>query len=624
MKTEDSMNYRKTIVVIVASFVLCGLMPSLAFAADSLTVGPVTASNTTVDVPIYIRDVSGTPLGVDQPAGSKIQAFSIKVTYAPASSVQSVTIGRAGITAGLSPAFESKPSTSNSISILDTFQEATDPIPFTLNAGSPGNLVAHMVFTLSASAAPGSSITLTLDPSVTQLSDSGGSPATKETVGNSRLTINDGAINIPNLTITLSPSSRNVNLGSNGGLTAIQNISTGSATTVTLSSSNTTVAKVPPAVSIPAGSTLASFAVTGSALGTATITATLANNSTSTSNITVVPAPIICNAPPQPVLSGPSTADAGVPYTISWSEVTNATEYILEESTDPNFATIGTSQTLTTTSAPFTHSNGNGRYYYRLRAHNHGSSCDLFSEYSTAVSVLISPVPVPLKRILVVVGSLQGGFGSFFKTAVQLYNPKDVTVSGKLVFHVAGASGSASDPSMTYSIAPKKTQVYADLLPAMGIATGLGSADIIGDLNSPLPVSLVRVFNDGGPLGTTGLAEEQLSEEEALQPGNSGVLIAPADISKFRLSVGIRTLASPVALTITVRDKDGNVVKTLPKTYDPTFFDQPTSSRLLEGYVLAGGETLTFAVTSGSVFIYGSTTDNATQDPSVQFAKKIE
>jgi len=616
------MRSRKPIAVVVASFVLCVLMPSLAFAADSLTVGTVTASNTTVDVPIYVRDVSGTPLGVDQASGSKIQAFSIKVTYAPASSVQSVTISRAGITSSLSPTFESKPSTSNSISILDTFQEATDPIPFTLNAAAPGNLIAHMVFTLSASAAPGSSITLTLDSSVTQLTNAGGT--TKETVANTNLAINDGAINIPNLTITLSPSSRNVNLGSTGGLTAIQNITTGSATTVTLSSSNTTVAKVPPAVSIPAGSTLASFAVTGSALGTATITATLANNSTSTSNITVVPAPVICNAPPQPVLSGPSTADAGVPYTISWSEVTNATEYILEESADPNFATIATSQTLTTTSAPFTHSNGNGRYYYRLRAHNHGASCDLFSEYSTAISVLINPVPVPLKRILVVVGSLQGAFGSFFKTAVQLYNPKDVTVSGKIVFHVAGASGSASDPSMTYSIAPKKTQVYADLLPAMGIAGGLGSADIIGDLNSPLPVSLVRVFNDGGALGTTGLAEEQLSEEEALQPGNSGVLIAPADISKFRLSVGIRTLAAPVALTITVRDKDGNVVKTLPKTYDPTFFIQPTSTVLLEGYALAGGETLTFAVTSGSVFIYGSTTDNTTQDPSVQFAKKIE
>ena len=55
------------------TLLLCGLMPSIAHAAsDVITVGSATASTTTVDIPISIRDVSGTPLGMDQPAGSKI------------------------------------------------------------------------------------------------------------------------------------------------------------------------------------------------------------------------------------------------------------------------------------------------------------------------------------------------------------------------------------------------------------------------------------------------------------------------------------------------------------------------------------------------------------------------
>src|SRR5437773_3147107 len=95
-------------------------------AQDAVTILPVTASGDTVDVPVYVRDVSGTPLGVDQPAGSKIQAFSIGVSYSPASAVQSVTFTRAGITAGLSPAFETSPGSAGSISWIAQFSESTN------------------------------------------------------------------------------------------------------------------------------------------------------------------------------------------------------------------------------------------------------------------------------------------------------------------------------------------------------------------------------------------------------------------------------------------------------------------------------------------------------------------
>ena len=104
-----------------------------ASAADSVTVGTVTAVSNNVDVPVSIRDVSGTPLGLDKPSGSRIQSFSMKVTYSPASSVQSISFSRAGITSSLNPSFESSPSTSTSISLLATFQESTNLIPFTLD-----------------------------------------------------------------------------------------------------------------------------------------------------------------------------------------------------------------------------------------------------------------------------------------------------------------------------------------------------------------------------------------------------------------------------------------------------------------------------------------------------------
>jgi hypothetical protein len=604
---------------------LLSLLATIPVAAqDAVTVGTVPANGTTVDVPVFIRDVAGTPLGQDRPAGSKIQSISIRVFYAPAAAVQSVTFTRAGITAGLTPISEFTPAASGAISLLMTFDEGTNPIPFTLNAPPPGDQVAHLVFTLSPSSAPGSSISLTLDPSLTQLTDQAGTAATKESNGAGNLTLANGAINIPALSLAILPSSRVIGVGDPTTYAVQTSANVASTTTVTLTSSNPGIAAMPSSVDIAGGAHSANFTVVGSAVGAAIITASLpagAGGANATAELTVNPAAPICTTPAAPVISGPSTADAGTQYTITWAMITAATDYAVDESTDPNFLTV-TSANVTATSASFTHAAAN-RYYYRVRARNQSTGCNTASFFSNTVSVLVSVAPVAQTRILPVVGSVPGSFGAYFKTSVQLYNAKSSAVSGKIVFHTQAVSGSSSDPSLAYSIPAGKSLSYPDLLPAMGIASGLGSADIVADAGSAFPVALVRVFNDAGAAGTTGLALEPMSPSDALQNGDTGVLIAPAD-TRFRLNIGVRTLAQGVAMSLTVRNKDGAVVKTTSKSFGPTFFRQIGSSEILDGYVLTGGETITIQITSGSAFIYGSTTDNTTQDPSAQFAKKVE
>jgi hypothetical protein len=361
--------------------------------------------------------------------------------------------------------------------------------------------------------------------------------------------------------------------------------------------------------------------VTAVALGIARITATL-NSSSSSTNITVAEAPAPCTKPAAPQLNAPASVQVGVAYNVTWSAVTAATDYVLEESTEPAFAT-STSQTLTVMTASFTH-DAAGEFYYRVRARNRAGSCNVASVNSEIGSVEVSEAPVAQSAFLTVVGSLQGNFGSFFRTSLQLYNPQAETITGRIVFHPAGASGSSSDPALAYSLAGGKTLAFADLLPAMGLAGGIGSVDLIADVPMPLPVSLTRVFNDAGANGTTGLTEEALAAGDALQSGNTGVILAPSDVGRFRLNVGVRTLDQGATVLITVRDKDGVVVKARTRDYAPAFFEQVGASNLLEGYVLGGGETITFELTRGSAFIYGSTTDNTTNDPSVQFARRVE
>jgi hypothetical protein len=181
------------IALIVCSAALA--VPAVV-STDVVTIGTATRTALlTFDVPVYIRDVSGTPLGIDQPAGSRIQSYSLKVNYSPTAAVQSITFTRAGITAPLTPAFESSPTAAGAISLLDTFHEATNLVPFTSNAAAPGDLIGHLTITFANSATAGTVVSLTLDPTLTQLSNEGGTISETTTLGT--LTLVNGSVIVP-------------------------------------------------------------------------------------------------------------------------------------------------------------------------------------------------------------------------------------------------------------------------------------------------------------------------------------------------------------------------------------------------------------------------------------------
>lgn len=181
----------------LAVLAVCGLTAATAMAQvvpDDVTVGIVAANGPVINVPVYVRDVSGTPLGIDQPFGSRIQAFSIKVNYPVSPYITNVTIARAGITAGLNPTFESHPSAPGTISLLMSFNETTDLVPFVSNAPAPGNQIGQLTFTFAPTTPPGTIIPLTLDATLTQLDNEGGT--TVESVANGSLALVNGAVTV--------------------------------------------------------------------------------------------------------------------------------------------------------------------------------------------------------------------------------------------------------------------------------------------------------------------------------------------------------------------------------------------------------------------------------------------
>lgn len=237
----------------------------------------------------------------------------------------------------------------------------------------------------------------------------------------------------------------------------------------------------------------------------------------------------------------------------------------------------------------------------------------------TVTGLTAPPQGTVVAAILAVVGSAQGN-GAFFRTGVQLHNTRTTPISGKLVFHTQGVGGSANDPSLTYTLQAGATVNYVDLLPAMGIASGIGSIDVTTS-GDPVPIIAARIFSDGGVNGTAGFFMEPLAPQSALQAGESAVLIAPADPVQTRLNLGVRSLETGASFLITVRDKNGAVRNTVNKTYVANLFEQVAANTYV-GVILAGSDTITISMNSGKAILYGAQTDNKTQDPSVQYFKK--
>jgi hypothetical protein len=229
-----------------------------------------------------------------------------------------------------------------------------------------------------------------------------------------------------------------------------------------------------------------------------------------------------------------------------------------------------------------------------------------------------------LRGYIPVVGSTAGGSGSNFKTSLQLLYGAPTSsgsITGKLVFHPASTSGSSSDPTVTYNVGAGQVVTYPDIVSTFG-RTGLGSVDLITTPSATKPVIITRVYNDAGALGTAGLTEDVIdpSDTRVIQTGFTAFLVTPVDPTKTRFNIGVRTGFSGATFTAVLRDTNGTPLKTVTKSYLPNWFEQVDSTTFFAGTAIGPNQSISISVSVGSAIVYGSTTDNTTNDPNIQFA----
>jgi hypothetical protein len=233
----------------------------------------------------------------------------------------------------------------------------------------------------------------------------------------------------------------------------------------------------------------------------------------------------------------------------------------------------------------------------------------------SAVAYASDPV---LVRILPAAGAVQGS-SSFFRTAVQIYNPSGTSMTGSLVFHRQGQPGSASDPSLAFTLLSGHVQSYPDVITAMG-TSGLGSLDVVTN-GGAQPILTARVFSDGGVAGTSGFSEEGVMPVDAIDAFRRGILLTPDDPVNFRMNIGVRTLDSGATVSIALLDANGGFLGSRTATYPANYFEQDSFATFTGISTIPAGGRIQIGVNfPGRIFVYSSTIDNRTSDSTFRMA----
>jgi hypothetical protein len=213
--------------------------------------------------------------------------------------------------------------------------------------------------------------------------------------------------------------------------------------------------------------------------------------------------------------------------------------------------------------------------------------------------------------------SAPGLFGSFFRTEVTITNPSPFGMGVVLVFHPAGRSAEPGDPSKNTLLIGNESRTYTDIAATLG-QTGLGSIDVL--TNGFRPVITTRVYNDAGSAGTSGFTEDLVTSYDAIRSGAYADFTIPADLTNYRVNIGVRTLGEATTFLVTVYDATGTPVgSTAERTLPANYFEQITLNAFLGGVTPPAGGFARIQVTSGgSAVFYTSTNDNRTNDGSLK------
>ena len=197
---------------------------------------------------------------------------------------------------------------------------------------------------------------------------------------------------------------------------------------------------------------------------------------------------------------------------------------------------------------------------------------------SAAGSALVDiPSPAGTDLVLPVAARNPGENGTFWKTALELYNTSAETAEVTLFFDRSGEDNSIPAASARIDLPAGATQVIDDLLlDAFGLEQDSGAVDIVS--SKPL-LAHARIFNTGDPRGTFGQLVPAVPATWAVGWADTpGIDPSVAELSLFevredaayRSNLGVVNVAgAPLEVTLTAFGPEGPVGEAMTVSLQP-------------------------------------------------------
>jgi hypothetical protein len=213
--------------------------------------------------------------------------------------------------------------------------------------------------------------------------------------------------------------------------------------------------------------------------------------------------------------------------------------------------------------------------------------------------------------------AVRGAAGTNFRTDLRLVNRTRDTVSVTLDYFAAGADANTTpDATDTVDVAPNEQLVLNDFVAAsFGVTNGRGGVKVTAD-GAVLATS--RVYNDQSAAGdgTFGLFVDAVEMGRAYRSGLVSFLQnRPASSGAgFRGAIGwFNPTESAVEVTFRGWDTDGTLLGETTRTINAHTHDQLFVNQLWAALANYGDMYVTYEA-DGSIFIYGTITDNVSGD----------
>ncbi|MGD8441386.1 MAG: hypothetical protein PVG53_12690 [Holophagae bacterium] len=210
--------------------------------------------------------------------------------------------------------------------------------------------------------------------------------------------------------------------------------------------------------------------------------------------------------------------------------------------------------------------------------------------------------------------AVAGAAGSNFRTDLRIVNKTSATVSVTVDYYAAGAdANTAPDATFTVDVAANEQRVLNDYVASqLGVANGRGGVVVTADG----AVTVVSRVYTAGDEGTFGLFVDSVGMDDAMaagvipflqnRPANSG--------AGFRGSIGwFNPNTSAVNVTLRGWDTSGTLLGETSLTANALTHDQEFINGLWAALADYGDMYVTFSA-DGPLFMYGTITDNATND----------